>query len=94
MPDLAEEVEALRLIMAVNERAGFKFVVSGASIREVDARGEDNYASWVRDVLDTWLVQSEGEETVEVDVQRPGSVSDKDWRLLVDALVHRSDVSS
>ena len=91
VPNLAEEVEALRLIMAVNERAGFEFVVSGASIREVDARGEGNYASWVRDVLDTWLVQSEGEERVEVDVQRPGSVSARDWRLLVDALAHRSD---
>jgi hypothetical protein len=36
---LADEVQAMRPIMAVNERAGFEFVVTNASLHEVDARG-------------------------------------------------------
>jgi hypothetical protein len=91
VPNLTEEVEALRLIVAVNERAAFEFVVTDASLGEVDARGERIYATWVRDVRDAWLVQSKGEERVELDVQRPGSVSVKDWRLLRDALAQRCD---
>ena len=91
VPNLPEEVEALRLIIAVNERAAFEFVVTDASLREVDARGEQSYATWARDVRDTWLVQSEGVERVELGFQRPGSVSVKDWRLLDDALAFRCD---
>jgi len=91
VPNLADEVDALRLIMAVNERAGFEFVVTDASIREVDSRGVQNYAMWVRDVLDTWLVQSEGEEPASSGAEQPGSVSSKDWRLLLDALGYRCD---
>lgn len=52
VPDLKREVDALGSIMAVNERAGFEFVVTDASIREVDAQGIRTYATWVRDVLD------------------------------------------
>lgn len=89
--NIAEEVEALRLITAVNERAGFEFVVTDANIREVDARGVQNYAIWVRDVLHTWLVQSEGEAPVSSGAEQPGSVSSKDWRLLLDALGYRCD---
>ena len=86
-----EDVDALRFIMAINERAHFEFVVTAASIREVDNRGERRYAIWVRDVLDTWLVQSEGEEPVVLDRDRDPNVSTKDWLLLRDALAHRCD---
>lgn len=34
---LTEEVEALRWVMQVNERAGFEFVVTEASLSEVDS---------------------------------------------------------
>lgn len=88
---LSDEIAALRLIMAVNERAGFEFVVTDASIREVDARGLAPYAQWVRDVLDTWLVQSEGEAPAVSGAEQPGSVSGKDWQLLLDALAYRCD---
>ena len=88
---LAEDVEALRQIMAVNERAGFEFVVTDASISEVDARGCPHYTMWVRDVLDAWLVQSGREESVVSDADQPGSVSSKDWRLLLDALACHCD---
>lgn len=91
VPGLAGEVEALRLIMAINERAGFEFVVTDASLDEVVARGVQSYSRWARDVLDTWLVQSQRMEPVRSDADKPGSVSPKDWRLLLDALEHRCD---
>jgi hypothetical protein len=41
---------------------GFQFVVTEASLREVVVRDRPRYTQWVYDVLDAWLVQSEGEE--------------------------------
>lgn len=88
---LAEEVEALRRIMKVNERAGFEFVVTEASLNEVARRGSSGYTQWVYDVLDTWLIQSDGEQPTPTDHERPGSVSAKDWLLLQDALTFGCD---
>jgi hypothetical protein len=59
---LAEEVDALRMIFEVNQRASFQFVVTEASLREVVVRDRRRYTQWVYDVGDAWLVQSEGEE--------------------------------
>lgn len=59
---LADEVDALRRIFMVNERAMFEFVVTEASLREVVNRAHPGYTQWVYDVLGTWLIQSEGEE--------------------------------
>jgi hypothetical protein len=93
VPGFAEELEALRLIFSVNERAQFEFVVTEASLREVVARGQHGYTQWVHDVLDTWLIQSAGDEspTLATSYERPGSVSVKDWRLLQDALALQCD---
>ena len=49
------------MIFMVNERAMFEFVVTEASLREVVNRTHPGYTQWVYDVLDTWLIQSEGE---------------------------------
>jgi hypothetical protein len=91
---LADELEALRRIF-LNERAQFEFVVSNASLREVDARNRPAYAQWVRDVLDTWLIQSEGESplvpTTTFDRPRFGNLSVKDRLLLQDALDYDCD---
>jgi len=64
VPGLADEVTALRNIFLVNERAPFEFAVTEASLREVAARNERADTQWVYDVLDSWLVSSEGEEPV------------------------------
>jgi hypothetical protein len=88
---LAEEVSALRFILAINDRARFEFVVTPASIREVDNRGEPRYAIWVRDVLDRWLVQSDGEDPMCIGREKDPNVSGKDWLLLRDALAYRCD---
>src|SRR5215212_2505152 len=71
----AEELEALRQIFTVNERAQFEFVVTEANVREVTARGSTDYTQWVHNVLDTWLVESAGERprTPATSHQRPGS---------------------
>ncbi len=90
VPALADELEALRQVFLVNGRAQFEFVVTEASLREVDARRHRAYAQWVRDVLDTWLIQSAREpapERTEMFAEpRFGNLSVKDRLLLQDAL--------
>lgn len=86
---LVEELDALHNIFMVNERARFEFAVTESSIREVAARNDRGYLQWVHDVLDTWLIQSEGEEPVLTSVfddHKFGNISVKDRRLLQDAV--------
>ena len=61
---LREEVNALRMIFLVNGRAGFEFVVTEASLREVRGRNRPGYTQWVLDVEDTWLVTEDGCEVL------------------------------
>lgn len=87
---LGDEIDALRMIFAVNRRATFEFVVTDASLGEVAARNRASFTQWVYDVLDTWLSQSEREEspsrgTTFAD-RRFGMLSVQDRRLLQDAL--------
>jgi hypothetical protein len=95
VPGLAEELDALRMIFLVNQRANFEFVVTEASLREVEGRNRPRYTQWVYDVLDTWLVQSEGEEPPlpepKFEDRRFGMISVKDRLLLQDALTWRCD---
>ena len=91
VPDLEDDIQALGELMAVNQRAGFEFVVTEASLSEVSARREPLYLQWVLDVLDVWIVQSGGEKPAPPRIQRIGSVSSKDWNLLRDALAYRCD---
>src|SRR4051812_22640630 len=92
---LGGETEALRMIFAVNERAMFEFVVTEASLREVVARDRPGFTQRVYDVLDTWLIQSEGEELptpgTTLEDRRFGMISVKDRRLLQEALDWRCD---
>jgi hypothetical protein len=87
---LADEIDALRTIFMVNERAMFEFVVTEASEREVVNRTRPGYTQWVYNMLDTWLIQSEGEEPPTPGGtfadRRFGMISAKDGRLLQEAL--------
>ena len=88
--DLIDEINALRKIFLVNQRAMFEFVVTEASLREVVRRNEPRYTQWVHDVLETWLIQSSDEESpcpgTTFDDRRFGMISKKDSLLLQDAL--------
>ena len=92
---LADEIDALRMIFMVNERAMFEFVVTEASLREVVNRTHPGYTQWVYDVLDTWLIQSNGEQpptpSRTFDDRRFGMISVKDRQLLQEALDWRCD---
>ena len=92
---LADEIDALRKIFLVNQRAMFEFVVTEASLREVEARNRPQFSQWVYDVLDTWWIQSEGEDPptpgTTLDHFRFGMISLKDRLLLQDALDWRCD---
>jgi hypothetical protein len=87
---LSDELDALRMIFLVNERAMFEFVVTEASLREVERRYEPRYTQWVYDVLDTWLIQSASEEPpapgTTFEDRRFGMISVKDRQLLQEAL--------
>jgi hypothetical protein len=92
---LADEIDALRMIFMVNERAMFELVVTEASLREVVNRTHPSYTLWVYDVLDTWFIQSEGEERptpgTTFEDRRFGMISLEDRRLLQEALDWRCD---
>jgi hypothetical protein len=92
---LAGEIDALRMIFMINERAKFEFVVTEASLREVVNRTHPRYTQWVYDVLDTWLIQSEGEQPPTpgrtFDDRRFGIISVNDRQLLQEALDWRCD---
>jgi hypothetical protein len=87
---LGDELDALRMIFLVNQRAMFEFVVTEASLREVVARERRKFTQWVYDVLDTWLIQSAREKRSpsgsKFDECRFGMISAKDRLLLQDAL--------
>lgn len=78
------------MIFMVNERAMFEFVITEASLHEVVNRTRPGYTQWVCDVLNTWLIQSEGEEAPTpgrtFEDRRFGMISVKDRRLLQEAL--------
>jgi hypothetical protein len=63
--------------------------VTEASLRQIAARNERGYTQCLDDVLDSWLVSSEGEKsapTSTFDDPRFGNISVKDRRLLQEAL--------
>ena len=85
-----EEIDALRMIFLVNERAMFEFVVTESGLLEVRGRNDPRYTQWVYDVRDTWLIQSAGEEVPpwghRFYNRTFGMISKKDRILLQDAL--------
>lgn len=86
-----EDVDALRAILDVNERAGFEFVITDESMAEVDGRNDPRFTQWVWDVRDSWEISVlEGALTDEVApvcrLAGYSNISSKDRSLLEAAL--------
>jgi hypothetical protein len=60
IPSGFDEINALRSIFLVNERAMFEFALSEHSLEEVAAKGDRRYLQWAYDVLDHWEACLEG----------------------------------
>lgn len=96
MPDLLRELNALRAIFQVNERANFDMVLSENSLQEVLDKGDGSYTCWALDVLRFWrdrIEEYQGQTFVgygdgfatRLDEPRFGYLSRKDKKLLRDA---------
>jgi hypothetical protein len=100
---LGLDLEALRRIFAVNERALFEFVLSQNSLHEVEDKHDPRYRRWALDVLDHWeacvdayenreAFTRSGERLADVlNESRFGYLGQKDRRLLVDAVAYECD---
>lgn len=102
MPGFVEDLRALEMIFAVNERAGFEFPLSPNSLKEIAAKGDPRYTQWGLDVLEPWLISVEeyggtafdgsGEALAErLDCPSFGDISTKDRLLIKDALLLECD---
>lgn len=87
-PQLIEDIEALRRILTVNQRASFEFVVTAANLDEVAERRHPDFTQWVLDVESSWRLSQSGSRQLSPagKYARIGSISRKDWRLINDAL--------
>jgi hypothetical protein len=54
IPNGIQNLEALRSIFLVNQRAGFEFALSNNSLSEVSGKRDAQYLQWAYDVLDYW----------------------------------------
>jgi hypothetical protein len=102
IPGFVEDLRALEMIFAINQRAGFEFPLSPNSLNEVAAKGDPRYTLWGLDVLEPWLVSVEeyrgtafdghGEAlAAKLDGPNFGYLSTKDRHLLKDALLLECD---
>lgn len=98
--DAREILECLRSIFLFNERAQFDWIVSGGSLKEVDAGGDQYRSSYIRDIIDhSSICLSENPPTETADTMATyiagpncGFLSAKDKRLLVEAAAADCDV--
>lgn len=99
----ARNVEALRNIFFVNQRANFEFALSDNSIKEVLDKGDKSYLQWAFDVLDHWMCCIEEYEKGEafsrkgemllkqLNSKQFGYLSEKDKALIFDAVLLECD---
>jgi hypothetical protein len=97
IPGYLDDLDALRLIFQVNERAAFDFVLSAGSLDEVTAKRDSGYTQWALDVLDHWRIRvweyqgrafdgSGARLAARLDERRFQYLSVKDKRVLRDAI--------
>jgi hypothetical protein len=90
-PDYADQINALRMILLVNQRADFLFVITEASLHEVVARNSYSFFRWALDVQEAYydrLVEPrpKSKQIADLDERRFGNISKKDKFLLRAAL--------
>jgi hypothetical protein len=99
VPDGAANVEALRNIFIVNERAQFEWIVSVGSLREAGEKRDAGHMQWLWDIADHSSVCLEGagptaeSEALAMRLDEPkfGYLSQKDKWLLQHAIILRCE---
>ena len=93
-------IEALRNIFLVNERALFEWIVSRGSMQEASDKGDPGHMQWLWDIADHSAICLEGDgPTAESEALKParldeptfGYLSEKDRLLLRHAIVLRCE---
>ena len=96
IPDGEDNVRALRRIFLVNQRAMFEWMLSEASLAEAVDKRDAGHLQWAFDVLDHALIclsesggptQASAERARRLDRPEFGLLSDKDRRLIRDAVL-------
>jgi hypothetical protein len=102
IPGFLDDLDALRTIFQVNDRAGFDIVLSPNTLAEVIDKRDASYTRWAHDVVDHWLTrieeyeggafQGSGEELARQLDAAKGYISTKDMLLLKDAVALECEV--
>jgi len=99
----SKNIEALRNIFIINERAHFEFAISKNSMKEVLDKKDSSYLRWAYDVLDHWMCCIEEYENSKafsgkgkrlldkLNEKQFGYLSKKDKTLLFDAVILECD---
>lgn len=97
--DGVANIEALRDIFMINERAGFEWIVSSCSMREAHDKGDPGHMQWLWDIADhsETCLERDGptaeSEALASKLCEPkfGYLSEKDRLLLRDAIILRCE---
>lgn len=92
-------IEALRNIFLINERASFEWIVSYGSLMEAHVKQDSGHIQWLLDIadhserylLDDGLTVENRVLAARLSEQKYGYVSEKDRRLLRDAVLLRCE---
>lgn len=99
VPDGIENIDALRNIFLINERASFDWIVSHASLQEAFDKGDPGYMQWLWDIADHSAVCLEGDGSTpksealaaRLDERKFGYLGEKDRLLIRHAVILRCE---